>query len=435
MLDLAKVTSDRFFRLAQEGIWITLGQAMAVLGTLFGVRLLTELLDPIAYGELALGLTVATLVNQVILGPLGNGAARFYAPAVELDDLGGYLSALQRSGFAATLVIVLLILVANIGLMIIGYAEWIPMTIMAFIFAIVGGYGAIIGGIQNAARQRVIVALHQGMESWARFLVAAGMLLWMGATSTVAMFGYATAVTLVLTSQLITFKKSTIQGQGVSVINSNDWQMRIWKYSWPFAIFGIFTWAQLVSDRWALGLFTTTQEVGFYAVLYQLGYYPMSIAAGMVQQFVGPIIFQRAGDASDSRRNAHVYKISWNLSCVVLLLTCVAFVAALLFHATLFRYLVAGEYSPVSYLLPWMLLAGGLFAAGQTTALNLMSLMRPHRMLAAKIVTALLGIVFNVMGAYWYDLQGVVVAAVLFSAIYFLWMAGLSKHEVGKSLL
>ena len=98
MPKLSRVSLDRFYRLAREGGWIALGQAMAVLGTLFGVRLLTELLDPVAYGELALGLTVATLVNQTILGPLGNGAARFYAPAVECNDLGGYLGALWRSG-------------------------------------------------------------------------------------------------------------------------------------------------------------------------------------------------------------------------------------------------------------------------------------------------------------------------------------------------
>ena len=90
------VRSPRFRRLFKEGIWIALGQVMAMLGLLVGVRLLTELLDPAAYGELALGMTLAILANQIIFGPLGGGVARFYAPAVEQGDLGSYLSAVRR---------------------------------------------------------------------------------------------------------------------------------------------------------------------------------------------------------------------------------------------------------------------------------------------------------------------------------------------------
>ncbi len=101
--------TERFRRLSKEGFWVVLGQAMAVLGVLVGVRLLTELLDPAAYGELALGMTVATLVNQTVLGPLSNGVTRFYAPAQEQGDLGGYLNAVRRLVLSATGLIILMI--------------------------------------------------------------------------------------------------------------------------------------------------------------------------------------------------------------------------------------------------------------------------------------------------------------------------------------
>ncbi|MGB5196552.1 MAG: hypothetical protein WBN64_05740, partial [Candidatus Deferrimicrobium sp.] len=94
--------SERFRRLSREGFWVVSGQAAAVAGGLFGVRLLTELMEPAAYGELALGMTVATLVNQTVLGPLSNGATRFYAPAAEAGDLTGYLAAVRRMVASAT---------------------------------------------------------------------------------------------------------------------------------------------------------------------------------------------------------------------------------------------------------------------------------------------------------------------------------------------
>ena len=410
-----------------------LGHAGAITGAIVGVRLLTGLLSPAAYGELALGMTVATLVQQVIFGPLGNGVMRFYAPAVEQGDLGGYLSVVRRLMLSTTGIILLSSLFAIAGLLIAGRKEWIPLATIAAFFALVSGYNSTLSGIQNAARQRSVVALHQGMESWTRFLLAAGLLLWLGATSWIAMSGYAVAVILVLGSQYFWFRR-TVSGQTTRSAEARSWQAQIWKYSWPFSIFGIFTWAQLASDRWALGFFATTKQVGLYAVLFQLGYYPISIATGMVMQFLAPIFYQRAGDTSDRQRNAEVYKLSWRLTWLILSGTAASFLVVLLFHAQIFRILVASEYSGVSHLLPWVMLGGGVFAAGQALALNLMSLLKTRAMIAAKVVTALFGVGFNCAGAYWYGTTGIVMAGTLFAVFYALWMAVLSRREARENL-
>jgi len=401
---------------------------MAVLGALVGVRLLTELLDPAAYGELALGMTLATLVNQTVLGPLGNGVTRFYAPAMEQGDLGGYLNAVRRLVLSATGIIGLLILFVVAGLLVAGRTDWIAIATAALIFAILSGYNSILNGIQNAARQRSIVAFHQGIESWARFLVAAALMVWLGATSTVAMVGYAVAVVLVLGSQYV-FLLRIAPKYLTGTEREKNWREQIRKYSWPISLFGVFTWVQLASDRWALGLSATTQEVGLYAVLFQLGYYPMSLATGMAMQFLVPIYFQRAGDASDSRRNENVRNLSWRLTGLALGLTSGSFLLMLLFHAQIFRLLVAEEYASVSPLLPWTLLAGGVFVAGETIALSLMSQLNTRAMIAPKIITALLGVTFNFAGAFWYGITGVVIAGIVFSALYFLWMAAILERE------
>ena len=418
---------ERFRRLSREGLWIVLGQAAAVLGALAGVRLLTELLDPAAYGELALGLTVAALVNQSVLGPLANGLTRFYAPAQEQGDLGGYLYAARRLVIAATGVIALIALPTLAGLLATGRAQWTGIAAAALAYAALSGYNAILNGVQNAARQRAVVALHQGMESWLRVLVAVGLLLWLGRSSTVAMLGYAAAVVVVLGSQYVFFRKA-VRGTSAAAGKTN-WQRQVWQYSWPISVFGIFTWAQLASDRWALELFATTRDVGTYAALFHLGYYPMSMASTMATQFLAPIFYQRAGDAKDGARNAGVSRLSCNLTGFTLGGTAAAFVLALMFHRQIFRFLVASEYASVSHLLPWMLLAGGIFAAGQAIALDLMSQMRTQAMMAAKIATALAGVALNFAGAYWLGTRGIVFAGVLFSVLYFAWMTVLSLRS------
>jgi O-antigen/teichoic acid export membrane protein len=124
-----------------------------------------------------------------------------------------------------------------------------------------------------------------------------------------------------------------------------------------------------------------------------------------------------------------VNRLSWNLTGFVLGATGAAFLLSLLFHRQIFEVLVASEYAAVSRLLPWMLLAGGIFAAGQTIALNLMSQMRTRAMMAAKIATALMGVALNFAGAYWLGITGIVIAAVLFSILYFAWMAMFSVRS------
>ena len=64
-----------------------------MLSALVLVRVLTEFLDPVQYGEVALGLTLTGLVNQVVMGGLGNGISRFYTIAAEKNAFGDYLAA------------------------------------------------------------------------------------------------------------------------------------------------------------------------------------------------------------------------------------------------------------------------------------------------------------------------------------------------------
>lgn len=427
---MSRLWSDRTRRLSREGTWIAAGQGLTVLGALVGVRLLTGQLEPAAYGELALGMTLSTLLNQTLLGALGSGVIRFYAPAAERSDLGGYLRSVRNLVAWTTWIALVLVAVGVAALLVAGNARWIPLTVAAATYALFAGYGSFLNAIQNAARQRAIVAAHQALDAWARGLLALALTMWLGATSTNAMIGYATASVVVVASQYAFFRMTLAPAAGDSR-ESTAWRESMLEYSWPFAAWGVFTWAQQASDRWALELYASTEDVGVYSLLYQLGYYPVAMMTGMVVQFVSPVIFQRAGDGTDTQRNASVSLLARRLTAVALVTTAAAFVVALGFHREVFALLAAEEYGRVSHLLPWILLGGGLFAAGQTIALNLLSQMKARQMIVSKIVTALAGCALNFIGAYAYGVTGVVIAGVMFSGIYLTWMLRLSNGATG----
>ena len=415
----------RVRRLTKESFWIATGQLAAVLGALVGIRVLTELMSPYVYGQLALGMTVALIAGQALIGPLSAGASRFYASASEVGELKPYITGIRKLLRIITLSILLLTVVIVISAFASDYKSWIPLIIVAVIFALFTGYNNIASGIQNAARQRIIVALHSGLAPWIRILIAVCLIYLFGASSTVVISGYVIATTIILISQYLFFKPvlHTAKHQpGATNNTSNIWQARIFNYSWPFATWGIFAAVHLASDRWALAMFNSQTEVGFFAVLYQLGYFPVAIFTEMLVSLISPMLFQRAGDGSSIHRINNAVKLNVKMVCIVLLATLIIFIVTVLAHKLIFSIFVAKQYQIISYLLPWVVLSAGLVSAGHVFSLTRMSSLETKGLIIPKVVTAIIGVILNVMGAYFYGLEGVVFAQLLFSMIYFGWM-------------
>jgi O-antigen/teichoic acid export membrane protein len=432
LVEANNLSSLRFRRVGREFFWIGLGQTGAVLGGIIGVRLLTQALSPEKYGELALGLTMVGLVTQLTMGPLGQGILRFFGSAQEGGEVRAYLNGIWNLLGRACFLVTCLAILILIGLWGLGQAAWIGLISIAFVFALVSGLSLALNSIQNAARQRAIVAWHQVLGQWLRPLLAVGLIIALGTFSSLAMMGYVLAAMIVLISQYLFFRH-TFSGEFSSkfpnhFLNAKEWAGRIQKYAWPFLTWGLFLWAQQSSDRWALQTFNQTRDVGYYQVLAQLGYMPIILVTGLAVQFLQPILFNLAGDASDPMRLRRARKLNYYAIIAFLILTLFGTGLAFLFHKWFFVLLVAPEYWGVSSLLTWMVLSGGLFASGEMAALLLMTGADTRFLIVPKIATAILGIILNFGGAYWLGLVGVVFASLCFSLVYLIWVLILSSQ-------
>ena len=432
-LTLGGISLVRVKRLAREFLWIGVGQAVAALGGLVGVSVLTRALDPESYGELALGMTVATLTQQVVLGPVSGALLRFFAPATEAGELHAYLKGGRRMLTRATFVLLSFGGLLELVLLKTEQARWTGLMIAALLYSLLSGYNSAMDGVQNAARQRAVVAWHQGIGQWVRFSWALLLITGFGARSSTAMLGYAIGSALMLGSQIVFFRRKILTmlpaRDSTSENNSGDWTSQMSAYAWPFAIWGIFTWAQMASDRWALQLGGSASAVGLYAALYQLGYYPMTLLSGFIVQLVSPVLFSRAGDGTNPDRMAQSHRLNRMVFLGSIGLGAAGAVFALLFHSEIFSLLAAPGYRQVSPLLPAMVLSGGLFAAGQVAVLSLLSGVNSQRLMAPKIVTALLGVLLNFGGAFWLGIGGVVYAGLAVSSTYLVWILILVKRE------
>jgi O-antigen/teichoic acid export membrane protein len=418
-LEKLQLSASRLARLSREAFWIALGQVAAAAGLVVGVRVLTAVLPPAAYGHLALGMTAVVLAQQTIISPLGGAALRFFAAARDAGETPAFLRDLVSLLRSASLILLALALIAVVAIAGTGHLTWVALAITAVVFALLSGYSATLDGLQNALRQRAIVAWHNGVAPWLRFGLAFVAVRAFGQSGASAMAGYATGAALVFASQLWFFRGHARQA---GVAGQRPWRARLLRYAWPFAVWGLFAWAQMASDRWALQAFAGAEDVGLYAVLYQLGYYPLALLSGWVSQLAAPVMFSRAGVGTDPARLRDSARVAKFLVATTLALTVVAAAAIVPMHQWLFSFLVAAEYRSVSWLLPWMVFSGGLFASGQVAALTVLSGADSRPLLGPKVVTSLIGAILNVVGAYAFGLPGVVAANLVFSATFLTWM-------------
>lgn len=419
----------RLRRIFKEGSLIIIGQIATVAGSFVLIRVLTEYMQPDEYGKLALGLTIATLVNQVATGGVTSGIGRFYSIASKKGDLRGYLRAsIWLMGFA-TLGIIFIANALILGLLAIGQLHWVGLSIAVLVFAILCGFNSAFNSIQNAARQRAIVALHSGLNAWLKIGIAVCMILWSGANSTAVVIGYGLSVFIVTLSQLIFLKRLLRYSKRVFCSESiNDWVGQIWSFSWPMMAGGVFNWGYYASQRWALELFASTAEVGKFYALTQIAYTPISIAGSLLMSFLVPILYARAADPKnyESINNVRsvVFKITGLSVGGTLLLAGIAY----FFHVKIFGLLVAKQYQTMSIFMPIVIIASGLLQSSISLGSILTTSNQTRAVLPLAVYGNMLIIITNLILTKYFGIMGLLISMVLSSMLHFSWMIYIIHH-------
>jgi O-antigen/teichoic acid export membrane protein len=387
---------------------------------MYGVRVLTSTMLPEEYGKLSLSLTYVALMTQVLFAPLCAGSTRFYIIAKENDDLFKYVNAIKYFLLLFLSFSTIITIIIFIVLLFLNQFHLFNILFFSLILATTSGINMIFTSIQLAARKRSMVAIIQGLDSWSKYLLAILFVVFWGAFTTSVIFGYILSSLLILAIQIYFLKELFFQK---NYQRDKLWEKKILIYIWPYMTWGLFTWSQISSDKWALAFYSTPKMVGLYNALYQIGYFPITIIIGFAIQLLTPIFFQRAGDGTEVKKIESVSNLTSKIVSITFLLTTIIFIISLFSHKLLFNLFFHNkEYLSVSYLLPWLILSGGIFACGQALTLEMMSKMKMLTLAIIKITTAIVGISMNILFAYLFDIRGIVFSSLLFSILYFTWI-------------
>jgi len=167
-------------RLGKELLLVGVGQAVAAVGSVVGVRLMTGALTPAVYGEVALAITFVTLIQQILIGPFSASLTRYYNFAQEKGELPRFLGSSVSLALKLSLASILISVLGGVYLWITTRSTYLALVVFTLIFALVSGYNVLLDSVQTAARQRAVVAWHQGIGQWLRYLAAVALVLLLG---------------------------------------------------------------------------------------------------------------------------------------------------------------------------------------------------------------------------------------------------------------
>lgn len=412
---------DRLSRLSIEGLWVSIGQIFSLLFALFLVKVLTENLAPNDYGYLALALTLAGLVNQVFLGGIANGFSRYFSVANEENDVNNYLIAILNMLIIATFFVIIFVAILMIAFYILGLAQHLTAILVCSFFALFAGYNAAISNIQNAARNRKIVAFHAGLDGVLKLIFVLFIFFALSPSSVYALWSYAIASFVLLTSHLIFLKKYLINSIGDKLSSpKKEWKTEIWSFSWPFIVWGIFGWGQQSISRWSIEFFANTYEVGLFAVLMQLGFMPIQMIIAFLIAFLQPIFYGRVGDATNLERINNLNKLVNRFVIIGILLTVIAGLLSFALHEVVFEIFVGEEFREISYMLPIIVIAGGIFGTAMLIGSKLFALMSAREAMPASIISSIIGILASIIGVYYFSIIGAIYAILIHAISYFI---------------
>jgi O-antigen/teichoic acid export membrane protein len=416
---------QKIFSIRRELAWVIFGQFLAFSGGMVGIKVLTNIMGPEQYGQLALGLTIAGLVNLFVFGPIGQAITRFFSICREKEQLSFYFATGRKILFQASYVLTAVSLISVTACFFLFGQQWAILTACALIFGYATGINNAFISLQNAIRQRRIVALHQGMDMWLRMLLAiVAMLMW-GKSGSVALLGFGVGLLLIILSQCyFAFQNRQISDYFLAGSTQNIKTSKVYgdfsNYARSFLYFSAFGAIALYADRWILQGLYGEREVGIYAALYLIANTPVTVLMGLAGQLLLPIVYDQVGDMScpekmgRSRKTVRitVFIFAAFMSLLVLI--------AYLFGEPIVILLSNDEFGSFASSL-WVILAGiSLFHLGQLLVMQGLAEARPNIYIIPKLLHAFVFLILTFWLAGQYGIHGVGISLCISSFVYLL---------------
>lgn len=409
-----------------EAFWVAGGQALTALGTLLGVRLLTQYLPPAQYGVVSLALGMSVLAGNLVASPLTQAAIHFY-PQYGGERLHELRSALLRGfrRFVPWVAVAALIGGACYSLRAPASPALAVLVLVSFAVECWRTSGL---SLLNAARQQRRYSLWVACDAWLRPLAATLAILAVGQLPIAALAAnvLTAAALCVIWSRRLWPPRTTTQ---VPPEQARALDLAMWSYAVPLIPLGLLAWVTSLGDRYIIGGVLSVADAGLYAAVYGLAYSPFMIVNGAAEQALRPV-YQAAvshGNRAHAGRLLRVWVGSVALVCAAGVLV---FAVG---HDFIAHFLVSPAYRSASWLMPWIALGYALRAVSYVFERVCYAHARTWRVLAIQVCGALAALTVTPIGVVEWGLIGAAAAVPVCFSVQCLVAIWLARRTLSES--
>ncbi|MBV5329439.1 MAG: oligosaccharide flippase family protein [Chlorobium sp.] len=410
--------------LIKDGAWVSIGQIFSAAGTLIGIRILTEFVDPELFGAVTLIIGIVALALGTMTSPVMQAALKFYP-----EYSNGRLAELRSTVYDILIkrIVIFLSLVALATPIGVYYFKLeVSLVALCALLLIVDSMRSFEMVMLNASRKHTAYALISVGEAWGRPIAAGIAVYFMGAAVKSILMAYAIISGSILLCFYIVVKPHIEVTAGARINDKKTLKNLIHQFSLPLVPMSALGWMNGVGDRYLIGGLLGLEQAGVYAAVYGLMSRPFLISSGIVELTLRPLYNKFVAQGKD--KEAQNLLMKWLLS--VALITGAGFAAIALFDDFLISVLLAEKYRGGVTLMLWIA-AGYVFLSLSDVFVKVCyAYGYTRRILVIQVVGAVLSMVSAVVGIKLFGLLGAAMAVPAYFGIMLIITIFVSKKNV-----
>lgn len=403
-----------------DAFWALFGQLASAIALLAGTRVLTELVTPDIYGQVALLNGFVALGVAVFTYPFICAGMRIWPECLnngERADLYKVVSSLTARSTA--LAIGLLVL----GGVVYGYVShsdiWLFMLAGILLAVTVWrelGIQLLIGG-----RKQRGASLWQTSDSILRPLLAISLVWWGAQKPEWVLLGY------ILASMISNTVWSFVQGaktdKNKRPIIARNFRTDVWAYALPLMPMELIFWVNGLGDRYVIGYLLTAAEVGLYAATYTIINEAFNRSAMVLLRTFQPVYFQ----CFSQNQIKEGFRILWIWIACAFALGIIGVSLLLITKDWVAAWVLAKSYHSAVELMPAIAIGCALHALGAVVAQPLLAKKRTQSLLKGRVCGAVTAAISIPLMVKYYGLPGAAMANPIYFGVEALVLAMLAK--------
>ncbi len=407
-------------RIFGDAFWVLFGQLASAIALLAGTRVLTELVTPDIYGQVALLNGFVALGVALFSYPFIWAGMRLLPEcqsSAERADLYGVVTSLTTR---STVLAIALLLLGGAG-----YSYFAHSNIALFALA-----GILLAatvrrelGVQLliGERKQRGASLWQTSDSILRPLLAISLVCWGGAKAEWVLLGYigASLVANIAWGTVLSVKVDKNQHSG----GARHFKTDVWAYALPLIPMELIFWVNSLGDRYVIGYLLSAAEVGLYAATYMIINEAFNRSAMVLLRTFQPVYFQ----CFSQNQFKEGFRILWIWIGCVVALGIIGVSLLLLTKDWVAAWVLAKSYHSAVELMPAIAVGCALHALGTVVAQPLLANKRTRLLLLGRVCGALTAALCIPLMVLNFGLPGAALANPIYFGVEALVLAMLAK--------